>query len=614
MNDIENLVFNKHYTEVEKKKALPFFKSLLKEVQKTSTSIDDNWYKQIYIKLRRKLKQSPSKSILSIIYQELLGLGKIKRNIVLENIIRNKTVRSRSGVVPVAIVMKPSKFSCPYNCYMCPDERIENGATIDMPRSYLSTEPAEMRAAEVDFDTIKQFQSRLKTLQANNHELDKVEIIVLGGTFSTYPRSYQEEFVRDTFYAANTFFDSNPRFPLKLEEEQILNEDAKCHIVGFSIETRPDQINKNEIKRLRNYGVTRVQMGIQHTKNEILDIINRQHHVEHSIKAIKMLKNVGFKLELHIMPDLPGTTPKEDIKMINDVLLGENFQPDYLKIYPCLDVKYTEIRQWKKDGRWKPYAEKNGGKELFEVLEYALENIPYWTRDSRVQRDFPEEHDNNNHIGFKSDNIKSNLYQLLLDRLKSKNKKCKSIRNREVKNKILKNDKYYLFIEKYNASDGIEYFISYESIDRSVLYGFVRLRFNNEKKNIFNCLIDSAIVRELHVYGMVTPVSDNKNHTQHQGLGKKLMKIAEFLAKFNKLYKISVISSVGTRKYYKKLGYKLNETYMTKELKNPYFYNSVTNWKLNMNKFKKNFKKLNIYFMLGFMLTITLSVIIKHFY
>ena len=420
MQDIENLIFNKHYSDTEKKKYQHFLKLLIKGIETTTEEINDNWYKEKYLNLRRKLKQSPSKAILSIIYQESIKRGEFEKNKILEKLIRNKSVRSNSGILSVALVMKPSKFSCPFDCYMCPDERIDNGATVDMPRSYLSSEPAEMRAQEVDFDTIKQFQSRMKTHEANNHELDKVEIIVLGGTFSTYPRNYQIEFIRDTFYAANTYFDKNPRDILSLEEEQNINVNARCHIVGLSIETRPDQINVEEIKRLRKYGVTRVQMGIQHTKNELLDIINRKHHVEDSIKAIKMLKNVGFKLELHVMPDLPGTTPEDDIDMLKEVLLGENFQPDYLKIYPCLDVKYTKIREWKKTGEWQPYAESDGGKELFRVLEYALENIPYWTRDSRVQRDFPPEHINNNHIGYKSENIKSNLYQILLNNLSKK--------------------------------------------------------------------------------------------------------------------------------------------------------------------------------------------------
>ena len=572
LRDIENFSSYNKINNNEKNKTIQFLKQIIKAIENDSDIHSKNWYNKKYLELQRKFKYSPSKSILSSVYQELLADKKIKKNKYLEDFIRNKSVRSRSGVLVVTLVMKPSKFSCPYNCHMCPDERIENGATVDMPRSYLSTEPAEMRAQEVDFDTVEQFNSRMNTLKGNNHQLDKVEIIVLGGTFSTYPRSYQREFIRDTFYAANTFFDKNPRDPYDLTKEQEINETSQIHIVGLSIETRPDQINKDEIKRLREYGVTRVQMGIQHTDNDLLEIINRNHKVEHSIKAIKKLKEVGFKVELHIMPDLPGTTPEKDIKMIDEVLLGNNFHPDYLKIYPCLDVKYTEIRKWKENGKWEPYAEKENGKYLYKVLEHALVNLQYWTREGRVQRDFPEEHNNNNYVGFKSNTIKTNLYQLLLDNLKKKGKICKSIRNREIKGNSMNINNSQLFVEQYEASDGQEYFISYESFDRKMLYGFVRLRFNqNKEKNDIEDLINCALIRELHVYGNVIPVADKiDSHAQNIGYGKKLMNIAEKIAIYNNYQKIAVISSIGTRGYYKKIGYNLEGTYMIKKLYHTY--------------------------------------------
>lgn len=536
-----------------------------------SDVFNETEYNDIMTKLRRKYHHSPGKREMSLSYQKLLSNHKIERNLYIEDCIKHKAVRSRSGVLVVTLVMKPDKFSCPYNCHMCPDERIANGATVDMPRSYLSTEPAEMRAMEVDFNTIGQFRSRVTTLKENGHTIDKVEIIVLGGTFSTYPRSYQEEFIRDIFYAANTYFDDQPRRASKsLEEEQSINESANCHIVGLSLETRPDQINKHEIKRLRSYGCTRVQMGVQHTNNDLLDKINRGHHVETSIKAVRMLKEVGFKVELHIMPDLPDTTPDMDKQMIDEVFCGPDFQPDYVKIYPCLDVKYTTIRKWKESGKWNPYAEEGNGEKLIDVLKYALERIPYWTRDSRVQRDFPEEHRNNNHIGYSSNNIRSNLYQLILDELRKDGKVCKSIRNREVKNKVTDLRKAKLFIEKYRASEGDEYFISYESPDRSVLYGYVRLRFNDSPSgNIFEVLKNSALIREVHVYGNVKSVGDNQTQefeTQHYGFGKKLMHAAEKIAFDHGYKKMAVISSVGTRNYYRKLGYHLRETYMVKRL------------------------------------------------
>ena len=530
-------------------------------------------YEEHMTKLRRKYHYSPNKRELSIYYQKMLSNNKINRNLYIEEFIKHRAVRSQSGVLVVTLVMKPDKFSCPYDCYMCPDERIANGATVDMPRSYLSTEPAEMRAMEVKFDTIGQFNSRINTLKENGHTIDKVEIIVLGGTFSTYPRDYQEEFITDIFYSANTYFDiGRKRNSYTLEEEQRLNESAKCHIVGLSLETRPDQINKYEIRRLRRYGCTRVQMGIQHTNNDLLDKINRGHHVETSIKAIKLLKEAGFKVEMHIMPDLPDATPEMDKEMIDKVFCGPDFQPDYVKIYPCLDVKYTKIREWKESGKWKPYAEEGNGEKLIDVLKYALARIPYWTRDSRVQRDFPEEHQNNNYIGYTSNNIRSNLYQLILNELKKEGIICKSIRNREVKNRVTDLSKAQLFIEKYNASNGKEYFISYESSDRTILYGYIRLRFNNSLNiDNFTILKNAALIREVHVYGNVKSVGDNNTQNfeaQHYGFGKKLMNIAEKIAYKKGYRKIAVISSVGTRKYYRKLGYHLNETYMVKFINN----------------------------------------------
>lgn len=555
---------NKFYGKNTSSKTVQFLKTLIKK--KPS---DENEYKDAYNYCQKIYKINPSKGDLSSTYQNLLKTNKIDRNKNLETFTRNKSGRSNYGVIVVAVVMKPDKFSCPFNCYMCPDERIENGATVDMPRSYLSTEPAEMRAAEVDFDAAEQINSRLNTLESNNHELDKIEIIVLGGTFSTYPRKYQEEFIRDLFYAANTYFDEKKRDRKNLIEEQKINESARCHIVGLSLETRPDQINSQELIRLRNYGATKIQLGIQHTKDHLLEKINRQHKVSHGIKAIKMCKEVGLKLELHIMPDLPGATPEDDIEMMDEIFCGDKFQPDYVKIYPCLDVKYTKIREWKKDGIWEPYAEKNNGEDLYKVLLHGLKNIPYWTRDGRVQRDFPEEHKNNQFVGYKSETIKNNLYQLLLNRLKETNQVCKSIRNREIKGRRANVNEAKIFIDEYKASTGKEFFISYENPDRSILFGFVRLRFNNDSsKNIFNELKNAALIRELHVYGNVASVKDKdcNNNAQHMGFGKKLMKKAEYVAYQNGFEKIAVISAIGTRNYYRKLGYELEGLYMTKKL------------------------------------------------
>ena len=572
INDIEDITLWKKHVDFKNKDsntAIHFIKEI---ININPTNLSD--YNKVFKRLSSKYKFMPSKSLLSKTYQNLLEKKEIKRNLYLEKFTRNKQIRSNSGIIVVTLVMKPDKFSCPFDCYMCPDERIVNGANVDMPRSYLSTEPAEMRAQEVDFDPVLQFNSRMDTLKSNNHELDKVEIIILGGTFSTYPRDYQKEFIRDIFYAANTYFGIKRERETLLNEQKI-NENSKCHIVGLSLETRPDQINKYEIKRFREYGATRIQLGVQHTEDHLLDKINRKHSSDKSIQAIKQLKNVGFKIEIHIMPDLPDATPEIDILMMDKIFKTEHYQPDYIKIYPCLDVKFTKIREWKKNGIWKPYAEKNNGKELFKVLIYALKIIPYWMREGRVQRDFPLEHKNNNFIGFTSNNIKTNLYQLMINELKKENIECKSIRNREVKNKLDKIIDYKLFIEKYNASEGVEYFISYETKDRKILYGFIRLRFNSIKRNIYSILEDSSIIRELHVYGSLIPVDKlNNNSIQHFGFGKKLLRFAENFSYENGYKRISIISAVGTRNYYRKFGYQLIDTYMTKDLNlRNYLYN-----------------------------------------
>ena len=568
--DIEHIVYNEYFKDYDKNEIYKIVTQL-----NTYTYRNVNDFNKTLRKIIRGQKKMPGKAILSTCYQELKKAGKIETNLNLERYLIHKKTRSQSGVVVVTLVMKPDKFSCPFNCHMCPDERIANGATVDMPRSYLSTEPAEMRAMEVDFDTVLQFRSRLMTLEKNGHKPDKIEIIVLGGTFSTYPRSYQEEFTRNIYYAANTYFDydvyDNLRKPYDILREQELNETATCHIVGLTLETRPDQINKAEINRLRHYGCTRVQLGIQHTNNEILDIINRRHHVEHSIKAIQMLKEHGFKVDIHIMPDLPGSSPDLDKVMMMNIFKTPYFQPDYLKIYPCLDVQYTEIRKWKEDGRWKPYAEQNNGRDLIDVVVYAKRLMPRWMRVNRVQRDFPMASEKNNNVGYVSNTIPTNFRQLVLKELSNYGQTCQCINCREIKDNPSDPTRAKLLVEEYEASEGREYFISYNTEDMKYLYGFIRLRFNNNKMN-GPLEDDVALIRELHVYGGVEKVNEKElNRTvQHMGFGKRLLKEAERIAWDNGYNKMAIISAIGTRNYYRKFGYELEDTYMVKNLTNPH--------------------------------------------
>ena len=570
-SDLENIIYNSYFKNEDKRLIYKLIEELVKKDYQSNADL----LKEIR-KICRGQQKLPGKALISTCYQELKKQNKITPNISLEKFIRHKNIRSQSGVLVITIVMKPDKFSCPFDCYMCPDERIENGAEVDMPRSYLSTEPAEMRAMEVDFDTVKQFRSRMIMLEKNGHQPDKAEIIVLGGTFSTYPRDYQQEFIRDIYYAANTYFDQNERGRLTIPEEQAINETSRCHIVGLTLETRPDQINKEELERFRYYGCTRVQIGVQHTNNDILKIINRKHKVEHSIKAVKQLKEAGFKVDIHIMPDLPGTTPELDKEMMDIVFKTDKLQADYLKIYPCLDVKYTKIREWKQTGEWEPYAEQDKGEKLIDVILHAKRLIPRWLRVNRVQRDFPESCKENNYVGYESNNIRTNLRQFVLKKLEDEGLSCKCIRCREIKSNETDLSKAIRDIESYKSSDGTEYFISYNTPDMKYLYGFIRLRFNNPSSNIhFKFLEQTALIRELHVYGDVKKVNENKlidDRVQHVGFGKKLIKHAENIAIQNGYNRIAIISAVGTRDYYRKLGYHLENTYMVKEFKNKINY------------------------------------------
>ena len=545
----------------------PILMNFVIDLEKNS----DDTFKTNFIKLTRKYSILPSKRSMSMMYQYLVKNNIIEKNKLFESYIVKKASKSWSGVIVITIVMRPDQFSCPENCSYCPNQTKKNGALVDMPRSYLDSEPAVKRAIQHNFDTSAQFFSRVKTLEENGHTIDKAEIILEGGTFSSYSRKYQVELMRDIYYSANTYFDEGEkRDRLSLEKEIAINESAKLKIIGITIETRPDHINKGELKRLRTYGVTRIQLGVQSIYDDILDGVNRNHKVEHSIKAIKDCKDCGFKVDIHVMPDLPGTTFEKDMYMVEHILTSQDFMADYIKWYPCLDVDFTEIREWKKSGKWVPWADSDNGEKILQlglkIKEFSKEYIRY----NRIQRDFPEEH--GNVVGYSSSNIKSNFRQMLHAEMKRRGLECKCIRCREVKDRVtdseLKNA--YMKVDEYKASGGVEYFISYNSPDNKLLYGFVRLRVTHDENNYFPELKDCALIRELHVYGSLKAVYDksSKNTVQHYGFGKKLVKKAENIATSYGYKKMAVISGVGVRNYYRNLGYNLQGIgqYMIKEL------------------------------------------------
>jgi ELP3 family radical SAM enzyme/protein acetyltransferase len=537
------------------------------------------------------------------IYRKLCKEGKYKYDDHYKQLLQTKSYRSRSGVLVVAIFTSPfpetkdkygkikkQEFSCEYNCHFCPNEP-------NQPRSYLLNEPGVQRANKNNFDPELQFKDRINQYINMGHPIDKIELIILGGTWSSYPKDYQENFIRDIIYSANTLYSTVSREKLSIKEEQKINETTDCKIIGITIETRPDKINLFELKFLRKLGVTRVQLGIQHINDRILYRINRKCNSNQAIKAIKMLKDCCFKIDIHLMPDLPQpflegvdnldeniTIDDIDINynmytadkiMFDTVINSPDWQVDQWKIYPCEVVPWTRIEKDYKNGLYKPYGDqknKNDWTDLSELLIYVLSNVKPWIRLNRIVRDIPNEYI----IG---GNQNVSLRQDLDSELKKRNIYCMDIRNREVKDKNINPKEAILKVRKYEASEGDEYFISFETKDEKILFGFLRLRLSKNAGYeyvrdgyIFDELKDCALIRELHVYGKLKKVNDKNinmnNNIQHIGLGKRLINEAIKISIKNNYNKIAVISGIGVTSYYKEIGFKENKYYLIKNIKN----------------------------------------------
>lgn len=505
-----------------------------------------------------KLKEIINSDILKE-YRDLLEKKEIKISLPLEKILRKRSIRTMSGIAPVAVLTK--SYPCPGTCAYCPHES-------DVPASYLSNEPAVMRAIRCNYDPYKQVALRLHALENNGHEPTKIEIIVIGGTWSYLPARYQYWYIANCFAAANDYqkLKINLKRPVKLEKfksnlkavypqnlsleklkeilkkEQKKNETAKYNIIGLTLETRPDYINDKELITMRDLGCTRVEIGVQAIDDKILKLNKRGHGVKEIADATRLLKEYGFKVTYHLMPALPGATPKRDLEMFKQLFSDERFQPDQIKFYPTVVTKGSLLYRWYKAGKYKPYTDK----ELQELIVKCKEVVPTYVRIIRLIRDIPGE-------SIIAGNKITNLRQIMKDR----GVKCNCIRCREVKDGLIINPKINLI--KYPSSSGVEYFISADSQDGKTLYGFCRLRIDK------NSPIAPAIIRELHVYGQLVSIGNLKK-VQHSGLGKKLLAEAEKIAKENKVKEIAVISGVGVRGYYRKFGYKLDQSYMVKKI------------------------------------------------
>lgn len=441
-------------------------------------------------------------------------------------------VRSWSGIIPVSVFT--AGVGCPFNCVYCSNEP-------DMPKSYFADEPAVRRAIRHQFDPFKQVQGRLQMLYLSGHNLDKIELIIQGGTFSFYDQSYRQEFVKRCFDATNTDVaeligkgETKLSKATNLEAAQTQNECSRQRVVGLTIETRPDFINPKEVAFLRRLGVTRVEMGVQAIDEKILALVNRGHGLEEIKQATKLLRNSGLKITYHLMPGLPGSSYQKDLNMLKEVFTNSDYKPDNIKFYPTSVVKHSQLETWYKKGKYKPLNETT----LTQlVLNFKKNIVPPWVRIQRLVRDLTVN-------DLVVDTFPSNLRQKITTQLQQQHIHCPCIRCREIKlNRPDPNP--HLEIISYRANAGTEYFLQYVD-QQNRLYGLLRLRLFDKQ----------AVVRELHVYGQTVPIGQNQpQQPQHTGLGQQLLKKAETITKQHGLDQLRIISAVGARPYYQRLGY-----------------------------------------------------------
>lgn len=607
ITDLEDIMIGyNNDLDVDETNVTQYLTSLMSDIDKSwmlFTKNDNNprmFYAQLksdFPRLMRNAmcitKKQYKKTVLLYFYKKLLLNDAIKENKFLEWMLMKSPSRDISGINQITILTSPhpdnQNFSCKHDCFYCPNEPAHEGNDFTpQPRSYLFSEPAVQRANRNKFCPVSQTFDRLKSLLICGHKCDKLEFIIEGGTFTEYPKPYLKRYFRDFIYTCNVFYDmikyggmNSPelREKMSLDKEITENKKAKCKIIGICIETRPDAIlEKDEdgidwVKTLLCWGVTRIQLGVQHIDNFILKKINRGHTIETAQRAIEICKNNCFKIDIHIMPDLPYSNPDKDKAMFDYIYETPHLQPDQMKVYPCEIVPWTKIKTWYDSGKYKPYG--SNREVIQDVLNYAMEKCPPWIRLPRVVRDIPDQYISG---GLKCGNIRQHIEA-------KSSFKGKDIRAREIgRHPKYTLDDSRLFVETYEGTYGTEYFISVESYDKKALFGFCRLRIPHKKRKsegvVYpDTLQKRGLIRELHVYGSVVGVLSNMhggNSVQHNGIGKKLVKKAEDISMFKHGKNgVVVISGIGVRGYYEKLGYELVDNYMVKDFYKHYKFKMI---------------------------------------
>lgn len=489
-----------------------------------------------------------AKHALVAAYREKVSLGEWEDDPVLLAKIRMKPIRTLSGVTTITVLTKP--HPCPGECIFCPSEE-------GLPQSYLSDEPGARRGVEHAFDPFTQVSSRLKALHEVGHPTDKIELLILGGSWTAYPPSYREWFIRRCFEALNQENPNDDTGEVSLADVQKTNSQARHRNVGLVVETRPDLITIENLVEMRRQGVTKMQLGIQSMDDRILQLNKRGHSAEEAEEAICLVRAAGYKVVVHWMPNLLGATPQSDREDFARLWREGGINPDEMKIYPCQLLRNAELYQYWERGEYRPYEEQ----ELIDLLADIKPTVPRFCRINRVIRDIPS-----NHVV--EGNRNTSLRQDVAQEMKKRGSSCQCIRCREIRKGKIDDRNLVLDDQVYKAGWAEEHFLSYNTQDDNIL-GFLRLSLPSAN-HFFPVeeLQDAAIIREVHVYGQSVELGgESSGSVQHRGLGSSLIEKAAEIALSNGYRKLTVISAVGTREYYAARGFTLTDLYMVRDLR-----------------------------------------------
>lgn len=513
---------------------MDYFEEIIQEIVSGKIKDTDELQKAKIRLCKKHQKDELPKN--STVLEKVDEMENVERDDVVE-VLRRKPSRKKSGVSVIAVMTSPEE--CPHGrCKMCPGGPSSKDPS---PQSYTGEEPAALRGERNDFDPYRQVKDRLSQYQAIGHKIDKIDLIVMGGTFPAREWDYQKKFVKKCLDALND------RRSRSLDEAQRFNERAEKRCIGMTIETRPDYCKRKHLDRILHLGATKVEIGVQSLRDPVLKDIDRGHTVKDSIEATRLAKNRGFKVCYHMMPGLPGTSKEDDLEDFIKLFEDPRFQPDMLKIYPTLVVEGTELYKEWEEGRYEPLSTESASKLVAKMKV----QVPKYVRIQRVQRDIPSPI-------VKAGVEKSNLRQYARKELEKEGDSCECIRCREAghSDEEIDMDSLELKDITYEASRGEEHFLEL-SDSKDILLGYARLRVDEKH---------TPVVRELKVVGEMTPVYEEGEDLQHAGFGSKLLEECEYIAHDqDEDNTLRVISGIGARGYYKKHGYELEKPYMIKK-------------------------------------------------